>query len=38
MDYDSPKTHQIGPEMGLGNMQRKAHLKGLGWDCSTHAL
>ena len=23
--------------MGLGNMQIKAPLKGLEWDCSTHA-
>ena len=35
--YDSPKTHQIDPEIGLGNMQRKASLKGLEWDWSTHA-
>ena len=37
MSYDSPKIHQIGPEISLENMQRKAPLKGLEWDCSIHA-
>ena len=37
MDYDSPKPHQIGPEISLENMQRKASLEGLEWDFSTHA-
>ena len=37
ISYDSPKTHQKGPEMGQWNMQWKVPLKGLEEDCSTHA-
>ena len=35
MEYKSPKTYQIDPEIGLGNMLRKASLKGPEWDWST---
>ena len=35
--YESPKTHQKGPEMGLGSKQVKANLNGLEEGYFTHA-
>ena len=35
--YEGPKTHQKGPERGLGSMQVKAPLKGHEEGYSTHA-